>query len=116
MTTLIASSRSQPGPLTRWAPLAVLMIGTFVFVLDFFIVNVALPDIQHGLRASAAAVEWVVAGYALTTAAAALASRSPSAGPSAGRARSGTTTSSARSIETTSSNTVRRSAGRSFVR
>jgi MFS family permease len=52
-----------------WAPLAILMIGTFVFVLDFFIVNVALPSIQHGLHAGAATVEWVVAGYGLTTAA-----------------------------------------------
>jgi MFS family permease len=69
MTTQTASSRPQPGPLARWAPLAVLMIGTFVFVLDFFIVNVALPTIQSGLHAGAAAVEWVVAGYGLSTAA-----------------------------------------------
>ena len=52
-----------------WAPLAVILCGTFVFVLDFFIVNVALPAIQRGLAASPAAIEWVVAGYALTSAA-----------------------------------------------
>jgi MFS family permease len=44
------------------------MIGTFMFVLDFFIVNVALPAIQQGLRAGEGAIEWIVAGYAISTA------------------------------------------------
>ena len=59
-----ASSSSAPS----WSALTILMFGTFMFVLDFFIVNVALPSIQHGLRASEGAVEWVVAGYTLSTA------------------------------------------------
>ncbi|HEX3333448.1 MAG TPA: MFS transporter [Acidimicrobiales bacterium] len=42
------------------------MIGTSMIILDFFIVNVALPSIQSGLHASASAIEWVVAGYGLT--------------------------------------------------
>ena len=37
-------------------------------VLDFFIVNVALPSIQSRLHASSGAIEWVVAGYGLTSA------------------------------------------------
>jgi EmrB/QacA subfamily drug resistance transporter len=37
-------------------------------VLDFFIVNVALPSMQSDLGASSTAIEWVVAGYALTSA------------------------------------------------
>jgi MFS family permease len=37
-------------------------------VLDFFIVNVALPSIQASLHASSGAVEWVAAGYGLTSA------------------------------------------------
>jgi EmrB/QacA subfamily drug resistance transporter len=37
-------------------------------VLDFFIVNVALPSMQSKLHASDSAIEWVVAGYALTSA------------------------------------------------
>ena len=37
-------------------------------VLDFFIVNVALPSIQSDLHATASSIEWVVAGYALTSA------------------------------------------------
>jgi EmrB/QacA subfamily drug resistance transporter len=52
--------------LREWAPLTVLMIGTFMIVLDFFIVNVALPSIESGLHAGAGAVEWIVAGYGLS--------------------------------------------------
>src|SRR5689334_17427745 len=50
----------------KWAALAVLMAGTFMIVLDFFIVNVALPTMQSELQASSSAIEWVVAGYGLT--------------------------------------------------
>jgi EmrB/QacA subfamily drug resistance transporter len=55
-------------PIAKWLPLAVVLCGTFAFVLDFFVVNVALPDIQHSLRASTAAIEWLVSGYALSSA------------------------------------------------
>jgi EmrB/QacA subfamily drug resistance transporter len=44
----------------------VLLAGTCLIVLDFFIVNVAMPSIQTGLGASSAALEWVVAGYGLS--------------------------------------------------
>ena len=64
--SLPSSVRAPAHP--SWAPLAVLMTGTFMFVLDFFILNVALPSIQHGLRAGESAIEWIVAGYALSTA------------------------------------------------
>jgi EmrB/QacA subfamily drug resistance transporter len=37
-------------------------------VLDFFIVNVALPSIQSGLNAGSGAIEWIAAGYGLTCA------------------------------------------------
>jgi EmrB/QacA subfamily drug resistance transporter len=50
----------------RRSPLPVLMAATFMIVLDFFIVNVALPSIQARLHASPGATEWVVAGYGLT--------------------------------------------------
>ena len=36
-----------------------------MIVLDFFIVNVALPSMQSRLHASTSALEWVVAGYGL---------------------------------------------------
>jgi EmrB/QacA subfamily drug resistance transporter len=51
-----------------WLPLPVVLAGTFMAVLDFFIVNVALPSVQSHLQASNSAIEWVVAGYALTSA------------------------------------------------
>lgn len=54
-------ARHQPG----WAPLLVMLAGTAMTYLDFFIVNVALPSIQHRLNASAAAVQLVVAGFTL---------------------------------------------------
>jgi MFS family permease len=38
-------------------------------VLDFFIVNVALPAIATDLKASESSLEWVVAGYGLAVAA-----------------------------------------------
>jgi len=47
-------------------PLFVLLAGVFLNVLDFFIVNVALPSIERDLHATATALEWVVAGYGLT--------------------------------------------------
>jgi MFS family permease len=46
----------------------VVLAGTFMVVLDFFIVNVALPSMQSNLHASSGAIEWVVAGYAVTSA------------------------------------------------
>jgi EmrB/QacA subfamily drug resistance transporter len=71
MTTTIQQRDTDAAPVSRiakWAPLAVILTGTFVYILDFFVVNVALPDIQHSLHASAAAIEWLVSGYALTSA------------------------------------------------
>jgi EmrB/QacA subfamily drug resistance transporter len=54
---------------TSWAALPVLLAGAFMVVLDFFIVNVALPSIATDLGAGDSALEWVVAGYGLTFAA-----------------------------------------------
>jgi EmrB/QacA subfamily drug resistance transporter len=47
------------------AILPVVLAATFMSALDFFVVNVAIPAIQRDLRASATAIEWVVAGYGL---------------------------------------------------
>jgi EmrB/QacA subfamily drug resistance transporter len=49
--------------------LAVLMAATFMFVLDFFIVNVAIPSTQRDLHASDGAIQLVVATYAIALAA-----------------------------------------------
>jgi EmrB/QacA subfamily drug resistance transporter len=45
--------------------LVTLLVGVFLPVTDFFIVNVALPTIDHDLRASAGMLQLVVAGYAI---------------------------------------------------
>jgi EmrB/QacA subfamily drug resistance transporter len=63
-----AAGRARPRPASRRSPLPVLMCGTFMIVLDFFVVNVALPSIQSELHAGTSAIEWVVAGYGLTCA------------------------------------------------
>ena len=72
MTIMSQQAPADAGPASRiakWAPLAVVLCGTFVWVLDFFVVNVALPDIARSLRANAAASEGLVSGYALASAA-----------------------------------------------
>lgn len=48
----------------RWA-LLVVMAGTFVAIMDSFIVNVAVPSIRTDLDASFTQVELAVAGYVL---------------------------------------------------
>jgi EmrB/QacA subfamily drug resistance transporter len=48
-----------------WGTTLVLLAGTFISVLDFFIVNVAIPSLQRNLHASSAGIEMVVAGFAL---------------------------------------------------
>jgi len=48
--------------------MAVLMAGTFVYVLDFFVVNVAIPATQADLGASDGQIQLVVATYAIAIA------------------------------------------------
>jgi EmrB/QacA subfamily drug resistance transporter len=62
----VAPSRLEQLRASKWAALPVLMAGTFMIVLDFFIVNVALPSMESELHAGPSVVEWVVAGYGLT--------------------------------------------------
>src|ERR1700735_4981248 len=49
----------------RWAALGVLLVGAFLAPLDFFIVNVAMPAMASGLKASAAEMQLVISGYAV---------------------------------------------------
>ncbi|NEB78119.1 MFS transporter, partial [Streptomyces sp. SID14478] len=67
--TPAAATRERDPAAPHWATLPIILIGTFVITLDVFIVNVAIPDLQRDLHASASAVEFVVAGYALAYAA-----------------------------------------------
>ncbi len=55
--------------LQHWLALPVILGGTFMVTLDFFIVNVAIPSIQRDLGTDPAATEWLVAGYGLAYAA-----------------------------------------------
>lgn len=45
--------------------LTLILVASFMMVLDFSIVNVALPSIERELRLSASAVDWVVTAYAI---------------------------------------------------
>jgi EmrB/QacA subfamily drug resistance transporter len=55
----------RPDP-DRWKALAVALAAGFMTLLDVSIVNVALPSIELGLHAQPNALEWIVAGYALS--------------------------------------------------
>ncbi|WP_448951338.1 MFS transporter [Labrys neptuniae] len=58
--TSIALETRKAGP---WWSLAVLLAGNFVTILDLFIVNVALPDIQRELHASNAELQLILVAY-----------------------------------------------------
>jgi EmrB/QacA subfamily drug resistance transporter len=45
--------------------LALVLVAAFMVVLDFSIVNVALPSIGRELRVSAPVIQWVITGYAI---------------------------------------------------
>lgn len=68
MTAVVADAAQAAaslGPGQRRAALGTLIIAFVVDVLDGTIVNVAVPAIRSDLHASALAVQWIVAGYAL---------------------------------------------------
>ncbi|NEY35574.1 MFS transporter [Streptomyces sp. PRKS01-65] len=46
-----------------WGALAIVMVGTFITVLDYFITNVAVPAIQADLGATHAQSQLVIVGY-----------------------------------------------------
>ncbi len=48
----------------RWLALPVLLMGAFLPILDFNIVNLALPAIRHDLRASSSDAQFVISAYA----------------------------------------------------
>ncbi|WP_181860888.1 MFS transporter [Streptomyces diacarni] len=67
------AAQAAPHPSTpaalRPLGLATLLLGAALPMIDFFVVNVAFPSIQSDLDASPAALEMVVAGYAVAYAA-----------------------------------------------
>jgi EmrB/QacA subfamily drug resistance transporter len=58
----------QPYPAykNRWFSMAIVLMASFMNLLDVTIVNVSLPTLQHDMGASASDIEWVVAGFILT--------------------------------------------------
>lgn len=71
-STIRPASGTSTGTATRadtsgepWLALAILLVASFMGVLDVFIVNVAVPHIQDQLDASFADIQLVVAGYTL---------------------------------------------------
>ncbi|MBB3391766.1 MFS family permease [Rhizobium sp. BK275] len=61
--TLIQGERRRAGAISS---LAVLLAGNFVTILDLFIVNVALPDIQRDLHASNAELQMIMVAYSVS--------------------------------------------------
>src|SRR5579872_7018076 len=61
------SASPQTPPRTRRPlQLALILVAAFMVVLDFSIVNVALPSIARELHMPADAVQWIVTGYAIS--------------------------------------------------
>ncbi|HYU66522.1 MAG TPA: DHA2 family efflux MFS transporter permease subunit [Jatrophihabitantaceae bacterium] len=67
--TALRTATESAASWRRWLALPVILAGTFMITLDFFIVNVAVPAMQGDLAATSTAIEWVVAGYGLAFAA-----------------------------------------------
>jgi EmrB/QacA subfamily drug resistance transporter len=77
----MSANRFAPAPTTRTYPstdhpadtnrrkdairLGLILVAAFMVVLDFSIVNVALPSIEHELHVTDAVTQWVVTGYAI---------------------------------------------------
>ena len=63
------SAPATPDPASRTRrplQLALILVAAFMVVLDFSIVNVALPSIERELHMPSDAVQWIVTGYAIS--------------------------------------------------
>src|ERR1041384_3181182 len=58
-----AASGAASGNASRWWALAIVVAAQFMFVVDAFIVNVALPTMRTDLHASASDMQGVLAFY-----------------------------------------------------
>src|ERR1019366_5679638 len=65
-TTPATPAPAPPPARRRPLQLALILVAAFMVVLDFSIVNVALPSIERELHMPSAAVQWVVTGYAIS--------------------------------------------------
>src|SRR5690349_23742384 len=62
-TMPLPAASTTSGNASRWWALAIVVAAQFMFVVDAFIVNVALPSIRHDLHASASDMQGVLAFY-----------------------------------------------------
>jgi len=60
----VPQTKAEADP-RRWLALAVLLIASFMNLIDVTIVNVAIPSMQKNLGADASQIEWVIAAYVL---------------------------------------------------
>ena len=58
-------STTSPRTHSKRTKLALILVAAFMVVLDFSIVNVALPSIERELHLAQSQVQWVVTGYAI---------------------------------------------------
>jgi hypothetical protein len=65
---MLAMTNNRNKARSNTLAMAVLMAGTFVYVLDFFIVNVAIPSTQADLGASDSQIQLMLATYAIALA------------------------------------------------
>src|SRR5437667_406819 len=64
--TTATPARTPNPPRPQPLQLALILVAAFMVVLDFSIVNVALPSIERELHMPADAVQWIVTGYAIS--------------------------------------------------
>ena len=63
------SPSTDPLRANRWAVMGIIMMGTFMAILDSSIVNVALPHMMSTFGVNRDQIEWVATGFMLTSAA-----------------------------------------------
>lgn len=64
MTSLRQKIRTSAG--YRWFLLAIVMLGTFMAVLDATIINVGMPTMMESFGVDVASAEWIVTAYMIT--------------------------------------------------
>lgn len=60
----VPQSKAEADP-RRWVALAVLLLASFMNLIDVTIVNVALPSLETNLGADPSQIQWVIAAYVL---------------------------------------------------
>jgi DHA2 family multidrug resistance protein len=58
-------TEAEPMERINWSAIIVVIIGTFMAILDSSIVNVAIPKMMTVLAASQDSVQWIITGYML---------------------------------------------------